>query len=89
MTLMRLIPICTATLLSLSAAAGQDAAQEVQEGNVQRWMEYYERERGRLEPRDVIKETTSQSGQPSGENKAQPAGAAIPDSAATRPPERE
>jgi len=82
------MPICAVALLSATAVAGQDAAQEVQEGNVRQWMEYYERERGRADERDAMKETPSESGQPSNDNKAQPGSAAAPDSAVTRTPDR-
>lgn len=83
------MPICAVALLSATALAGQDAAQEVQEGNVQQWMEYYERERGRADERDAMKDTTSESGQTSNANKAQPGGAAAPDAALTKTPDRD
>ena len=63
MTALRLFPICAATLFCVAAAAGQDAAQKVQEGNVKQWMEYYERERGRADQRDVNEEAGTGSGQ--------------------------
>ena len=71
MMLPRLIPICTVALLSVTAVAGQDAAQEVQEGNVKQWVEYYERERRQTDEADVRREAASEPGQATSENGTQ------------------
>lgn len=70
MTLPHLIPIITMTLFSVAAFAGQDAAQEVQEGNVRQWMEYYERERRPTHEADVSTETVEGTREESSDGKA-------------------
>ena len=53
MAAQRAVLVCLITLFAVSAVAGDDAAQAVQEGNVKQWMEYYERERRQNNARDT------------------------------------
>ena len=87
MTLPRLIPICTVTMLSVTAMAGQDAAQEVQEGNVKQWMEYYERERRQADEPHASKEAGTESSRQTSDDKAQVGDIQTPEKAITGPNE--
>lgn len=79
MSMQRRMRICAMALLWVTAAAGQDAAQEVQEGNVKQWMEYYERERRQTGEAKVGNEAASKSDRPARGSEAHADGVKAPE----------
>jgi hypothetical protein len=87
MTMQRVMRICAMTLVCVTAAAGEDAAQEVQEGNVKQWIEYYERERRQSGEADVDNTAAPKSDRPSRGSQTQPDGVQVPEASITSPDE--
>ena len=89
MVLSLMVLLLMVLLHSGTAAAGQDAAQEVQEGNVRQWMEYYERERNRSGGMDSNQEAASEAKSPAGQSKRPEDDPKVPTRAVTQQPERD
>jgi hypothetical protein len=85
MAAQRAVSICLATLLSVPAVAGEDAAQAVQEGDVKQWMEYYERERRQDDERDAGWDAAPEQGRSSVNGETQPSDDRPSGASASRP----